>query len=291
MSKFVPECTKRAVLKKELGFTIMEIMIVIIIISATVTGVALSIGANSSAKLHSSSLMIVSAVKYAYSRSVSSGSTVRMVLDFKENTIQLQETFGRVVLNREDETGIGLNRKKYDDEYKADGTVVEHSFKDKMKKIGPTVTGQSVSSGTGNPMPAGGAGMGDAMTGGMYISDPFLKSIQNGMSGGGVPHYKGPRFEVIEGSRGKKRKLKSKIGFLKVFSPHTPLAIEEGFAFIYFFPGGMTEHTYIQLTTVNDDDPKINTIEIHPLNGSAKVYHKEVEPEVEDLSDMQEGDQ
>ncbi|MBN2802873.1 MAG: prepilin-type N-terminal cleavage/methylation domain-containing protein [Deltaproteobacteria bacterium] len=283
MKKFVTALGKTGSHQIKRGFTIMEIMIVIIIVAVAVTGVALSMGASKSANLHSSSWMLVSAVKYAYSRAVSSGSTVRIVLDFSENTIQLQETFGRVVLNRDDETGVGLNREKYEDEYKADGSVEEHSLSDKMKNIGPVVTGQSVSSGTGDVT--------GSLAGEMAISDPFLKSLQDGMAGAGIPHYKGPRFEVIEGSRGEKRPLKKDIRFLKVFSPHAPEPIEEGFAFIYFFPTGMTEHTYIQLTDSDEDDPHVKTVIISPLSGRTVIHHEAVEPDMEDLSDVQEGEQ
>lgn len=262
------------------GFTLMEIMIVILIIGMVVIGAALGFGATAKAKLKSAAWMLVSASKYAYSRSVSKGTTVRMVLDFENRTIQLQETTGRVVLNRADETGIGLNREDLEDEFLPDGSVKEGDFKDKLRNIGPNVRQDTPSNadGTVEPLP---------------ITDVFLKNLIGETSGGAIalgrPGYRGPRFVVVEGNQGKKRKFEGDVGFSKIFSPHSPTTIESGFGFVYFFPGGMTEHTFIQLSDFDDDKPEITTVVIHPLNGRAIIHHEELEPEG-DLSQLQEGE-
>lgn len=264
------------------GFTLMEIMVVLVIIGIVVTGAALGFGATTKAKLKSASWMLVSASKYAYSRAVSQGVTVRMVLDFEKRTIQLQETNGRVVLNRQDETGVGLNRKDSNDEYLPDGSVKEGDIEDKLRNIGPKFPSSTT---TGSQQ--------DGIMAPLPVTDTFLQNLIGGngldSSTSGVPKYKGPRFSTIEGNQGKTRNFEGDVGFLKVFSPHSPTVIDEGFAFVYYFPGGMTEHTFIQLSDFDDDEPEITTVIIHPLNGRAIIRHEEVEPQ-DDLSELQEGE-
>ncbi|MBN2524828.1 MAG: prepilin-type N-terminal cleavage/methylation domain-containing protein [Deltaproteobacteria bacterium] len=276
------------------GFTLMEIMVVLVIIGIVATGAALGFGATTKSQLRSATWMVVSASKYAYSRAVSRGVTVRMVLDFEERSIQLQEASGRVVLNREDETGVGLNRKDSEDVYKADGSVEENSLRDRLQRIGPKVS--SGTSGTSSGGDGGATGEGGMAS--FPVTDVFLKNLLGGTglgdssganSGKGWSGYKGPRFAEIDGNQGKKRIFAGKVGYLQVFSPHTPNVIDKGFAFVYYFPGGTTEHTYIQMSDNDEDEPEIKTVEIHPLNGRAIVHHAEVEP-VGDLDDVQEGE-
>ncbi len=257
------------------GFTIIELMIVIVLIAIIVTGAAMGMGALTGGKLQSSAWMIVSASRYAYSRAVSRGTTVRMVLDFDARTVQLQETSGRVVLNRDDETGVGLNREEFEDEYKADGSVEEHGMEDRLKDIGPSITGQSLSDGTSPTT----------------FTDPFLASMQSGFAGSGNTRYRGPRFEVIEGRRGEARTLPGDVGFSRVYSEHAPAPIEGGGknAFVYYFPGGTSELTYIQLSDFDDDRPQIATVVIHPLTGAATVFHEEKEPDGL-MSELQEAE-
>ncbi|MBN2343875.1 MAG: prepilin-type N-terminal cleavage/methylation domain-containing protein [Deltaproteobacteria bacterium] len=264
------------------GFTLMEIMIVIVIIGIVVTGAAFGFGATSKAKLKSAAWSIVSASKYAYSRAVSKGVTVRMVLDFEGRSIQLQETSGRVVLNRDDETGVGLNREDSEDEYMADGSIEEGDMKDKLRNIGPKF-----------PTPQSTGSSGDGGIAPLPVTDPFLQNLigGNGLEQvtTGVPMYKGPRFMTIDGNQGKKRTFGGDVGFLQVFSPHSPNVIDKGFAFVYYFPGGTTEHTYIQISDFDDEASEISTVVIHPLNGRAIIHHEELEP-LEDLSELQEGE-
>ncbi len=107
------------------GFTLIEIVVVILLISVAMTGVVLAIGDSSRTSLRSSTWTLVAASRYAYSRAVTQGLTVRIVLDFEKRTIQLQETDGRVVLNREDETGTGLHREGVEDVNDSDAEISE----------------------------------------------------------------------------------------------------------------------------------------------------------------------
>lgn len=269
-------------------------MVVVVIIAVVMTGVGLSLGATSRAKLRSSCFQLVSGIRYAYSNAVTKGMTTRVVLDFDKKTFHLEETSGRVVLNREDETGEGLNREGFD----PDAGIVPggSGMLDKAMK---TIESNEPS-GLDNVMgsadsPLGGMGqLGDVMgllgggTGmeGGVITDPFLRSMQLGT--GGLPiGYTRPKFKKLDGKRGEVRELQGDSKFIVVFSPHAPLPLEEGRAFVYFFPLGITEHTIIQ---ISDGKDRIYSVVVHPLTGQAEVINEPVEPE-EDLDELQEAEE
>ena len=279
----------------------IELVIVILIIASAVTAVALGVGSTSRAKLQSSAWTIAAASRYAYSRAVTQGVTVRMVLDFEKSTVQLQETTGRVVLNRDDETGSGLHREGVEDMYLADGGVVERAESISLDDIGkgPSLFGGELQSGDLSSFSSGSTAnpFGDMISGiGMgRLTDPFLASMQGGPDGeivsvsGNPAGYTGPRFMPIEGSRGEARELEGDAVFYKVYTPHEPTVREEGTAFVYFFPGGVTEHAIIEVSD-GEDDPKVYSVEIHPLSGRAEILNFELEPE-EELDDLMEAEE
>jgi len=282
------------------GFTLIEIIIVILIMASAMTAVALGTGATRRSNLRSSCFILVSAMRFAYSRAVTQGNTVRLVMDFEKRTIQLQETKGRVVLNKEDETGTGLRREDDEEYYDEDGGLVNVSLGSRLDSIGSSLTpiGQGGLAGG----PAGGmmggmggmGGMGMNSGGGMgRLVDPFLISMQAGGNGGGTGNpagYRGPKFEPLEGRKGEARKLKGSSAFKLVYSPHEPVPREDGRAYVYFFPGGLTEHVVVQVSDGDEDEPRIYSIELHPLTGRAKVINSEYEPE-EALDNLQEADE
>lgn len=68
-------------------------------------------------------------------------------------------------------------------------------------------------------------------------------------------------------------------------TPSDSLPRTDGEGGLYFFPGGSTEHTVVQLKDNNDN---IYSVEIHPLTGNGRVYPYAYEP-IGDLDDG-EGD-
>jgi hypothetical protein len=276
-------------------------MVVTIIIALVMTGVGLSIGATSRSNLRSSTWKLAAAIRYAYSRAVTQGYTVRLVMDFEKGTFHLEESDKRVVLTRVDETGEGLRREGEED-YGDAGPDDGRSMLDRqMDSIGG-----STSSGD-NSMSMGSTGMGGGMMGGGMmgmmagggdmsmmmdsvatgdVSDPFLAKMQASMTGN-TRGYVRPRFKPLPEKRGQKRELDGETKFAAVFTPHDPVTREEGRGFIYFFPGGLTEHSIIHLS---DGQDRIYSIEVHPLTGRPDIYNEAIEPE-EELDELQEADE
>lgn len=281
--------------------TLIEMMVVIFIAALIVGGAAFSLGATAQVSLRSSCWTLASAVRFAYSHAVTQGMTTRLVMDFESGTYYLEETGGRVVLNREDETGEGLKREGD----LPDGGLPASSLLDsKMNSIGSALgsggtMGTGLGGGAAGLMGMGLGGLGTSGTdgeGGMLsmmeglsggrITDPFLAAMQTGFSGNPAG-YRRPKFNALSGRRGEKRELEGNAKFQKVYTPHSPHPIEEGKAFIYFFPGGVTEHSIIQ---VSDGDERIYSVEIHPITGRAVIHTEEVEP-AENLDELQEAEE
>lgn len=82
------------------GFTIIEILIVVLLIALMATGATLGVRAATKANLRSACARLVAASRFAYSRSVAQGSTVRIMLDLGSNEMWFEEGSGRVTLAR-----------------------------------------------------------------------------------------------------------------------------------------------------------------------------------------------
>jgi len=289
------------------GLTLIELMVVVVIIGIAVGVIIMGFGATAQARLRSSAWTLAAAARYAYSRAVTQGTTTRVVLDFEARTIHIEETTGRVVLNPDDESGSGMRRGE-DDEFLGDAGVENQSLSTRIESIGQSIgqigSGLGSSSGAEQALdsPLGALGMAAGATDGSdpfggimtditmgSFSDPFLASLQ-GTGSNRPSRYRGARFQPLSGRRGEKRELEGDTVFRKAFTPHEPTPREDGKAFIYFFPGGTTEHAIIQLSDGAEEEELVYTVEVHPLNGRAVVHRFEYEPEYE-LDELQEADE
>ena len=82
----------------EHGFTLIEVMLVVAIIAAVVTGATFGIGAITRTRLRSSAFKVTSAARFAYSRSLTQGTTTRLHFDLEKNTMAVEETDTPVTL-------------------------------------------------------------------------------------------------------------------------------------------------------------------------------------------------
>jgi general secretion pathway protein H len=82
------------------GMTLIEIMVAVIIVAFVSTGVTYGLGLMMRTSLRSACLKIIAASRYAYTRSVTQGATVRVVLDLDEARLAIEEAHGRVALTR-----------------------------------------------------------------------------------------------------------------------------------------------------------------------------------------------
>ena len=106
------------------------------------------------------------------------------------------------------------------------------------------------------------------------------------LSGGGKHD---PGFSPVDvlgqDGDGPGRFVGSNVKILKVQTEHDEEPIVSGLAYIYFWPGGVTERAIVQLAQVGDDDGL--TVEISPLTGRADIKRGLIELP-EELFDVDE---
>lgn len=280
------------------GFTLIEVLIVLVIVGLATSGLVLSVGAVTRAHLRSSSWTVAAAVRQAYSHAVSTGKATRVVLDFEARTVFIEDTPGRLVLNRSDETGSGLHREDVDTDDQPAPAAGQPAATDEPSALdqagGGALTGSSPLGSAlslGMAMMNGQQGdMASMLTGAggqVTITDPFLAALSGQVVAGSASGYRRPQFAALEGKAGQPHELGGSTQFLAVFTPHDPKGRTEGKGFLYFFPGGVTEHAIVQLT---DGQDRTYSVEIHPLTGRAVVHAEAIEP-AEDLDALQEAEE
>jgi prepilin-type N-terminal cleavage/methylation domain-containing protein len=85
------------------GFTLIEVILVVAIIAVVVTGATFGLGAITRTRLRSSAFKVTSAARFAYNRSLTQGTTTRLVFDFEKNTMAIEETETPVTLATEEQ--------------------------------------------------------------------------------------------------------------------------------------------------------------------------------------------
>jgi prepilin-type N-terminal cleavage/methylation domain-containing protein len=80
------------------GFTLIEVILVVVIIAVVVTGATFGLGAITRTRLRSSAFKVTSAARFAYNRSLTQGTTTRLHFDFEKNTMAIEETHTPVTL-------------------------------------------------------------------------------------------------------------------------------------------------------------------------------------------------
>jgi general secretion pathway protein H len=89
----------------ERGVTLMEVLLVVAIV-AVATGVAmLGSGVADGARLRRSSVLIASAIRVAYGHANATGRTVRLVFNFEQRTVAIEEAAGSMSLAKNERTG------------------------------------------------------------------------------------------------------------------------------------------------------------------------------------------
>ncbi|MCB9611325.1 MAG: prepilin-type N-terminal cleavage/methylation domain-containing protein [Sandaracinus sp.] len=235
---------------REEGLTLVEMMIVVALLALVAVGVSYGIGALHRTKLRSAAMDVVGAARFAYHRAVSRSATVRLAFDLDAHTIAVEEANGHVTLDVSEDA-------ESDDEE-------DRSAADPWARAQARLDG-SMS-----------AQLGRSAFGPIEGSDgsPMKKYLPHRL-----PVVEGNELAAAEGDpRAAAAALDApEVRIYRVITPHEPEPRETGRGYVYFFPGGRTEHAYIYLT--DDDGTNVYTVEIHPLTGRAMVHRGELEPE------------
>lgn len=230
------------------GYTLIEILVVLAILVLVVAGASLGLSSLTRANLRSGTVMIAAAIRTGYTRAITQGHPVRLVMAIETGKIWLEETEDRLVLSRngDDDTG-------------GSSAAAEEAPTDGAQ--GPTAPPP--------PVPD---------------SDFQLGAATFEIGESNTPRYRGAQFQRIEGKRFEPRDLPSGVRILAVYTAHAAGRKEQGTQYLFFWPGGMTERAVIQ---VADKDGTTFSIVVHPLTGRTRIEGVPVEPEA-DLTDEEE---
>lgn len=91
----------------ERGLTLIEVLIVMAIVALIMGAVVIGSGQVGSARLRHSSTMIAGAIRVGFSRASATSKSVRLVMDFTENEIWLEEGDQPMLVQSKDITGTG----------------------------------------------------------------------------------------------------------------------------------------------------------------------------------------
>ncbi|AUX49070.1 hypothetical protein SOCE26_106150 [Sorangium cellulosum] len=87
------------------GLTLVEVLITVTVIALISGTVILGMGAVTSARLKRSAAMLAGAVRVAYAHANAKSKPVRLVFDFEERMIVLEESTSELLIERNDRTG------------------------------------------------------------------------------------------------------------------------------------------------------------------------------------------
>lgn len=98
------------------GFSLIEVMLVVVIVAIAATGTTYALGALTRTRLRSACMKLVAASRWAYNHSIVTGNTTRIRLDFDDATMALEESADPVTLAAvgkesagEDEDGAAID--------------------------------------------------------------------------------------------------------------------------------------------------------------------------------------
>jgi general secretion pathway protein H len=217
------------------GVTLVEVLITVAVVALLSGAAILGMGATSGARMKRGAVMIASAIRVAYAHANATSKPVRLVFDFEERQVILEEGSEQLFIDRKDKTGGA-----------AAATELEKAAQEEAEAIlkGPRA-----------PRPS------------------FQPSKAFG-------------FDPEDGKPGKD--LPTGIRFASVETAHADEAEISGRAYLYFWPGGMTERAAVMLTRGDgegDVDGDFMTVLVAPLTGKAKLMagrHAMARPRTDD---------
>ena len=190
------------------GYTLIEILVVLAILVFVVAGATLGLSSLTRANLRSAAVMIAAAVRTGYTRAITQGHPVRLVLAIDGGKVWLEETEDRLV----------LSRNAGDDDAAGSSVASDDTAGAESAPTGPT--------------PDTTFALG---------ASTFVVGDNN------TPRYRGAQFQRLEGKRFEPREMPSGTRILAVYTAHAEGRKETGTQYLFFWPGGQTERAVIQV--------------------------------------------
>jgi general secretion pathway protein H len=217
------------------GLTLLEVLIVVLIIALLVGAVLLGPGALRSSQVRGAATLIVSAVRLAGARANTTGRPARLVFDFDEKRLLLEEAVGSHFARSKTDVAGGAEA----------ATDLEKAAREESERVleGPRAPRQE------------------------FVPVPVLTDPDDPTKG---------------------RAFGSGVLLARMQTEHDDEPITSGRGYLYFWPGGLTEHAAIHLKRLGGSDEGI-TVMIKALTGRASVERGRVDLELPRLDEDTEG--
>ena len=226
--------------RAERGLTLIEIMIALLIAVVLFAAVIMSVGAITGSKAKASAGELAGVIRSLYDTAALTGKTCRLVFEIpgpkSEETAKYRAECAAagVTTSRDRETALRDENRARDDEKRQGGKDTRRNFRS--------------SSGSGEPS-----------------IQELMEQEQNRVE-------QAARFSEYTAEEVAPRELPGGVG-VSVWTRHQKTAVEQGVAYLYFFPQGYTEkaHVYVR------QGDNVWTLTVSPLTGKVSVVAEELE--------------
>jgi general secretion pathway protein H len=241
-----PICPVRV---RDLGFTLLELMLVLGLIALLSTSVVAGFRSFSKAELRGTTAKVAGVIRYLFDRASTTGKIHRMVFDFDNGKYWAEVSDDRFFMPRERET---------DDSRVKDAEAIAQEKKDEE-----LARAKEQTSGTGT-------GAADEA-----LADPSRYQPTEWKP-------KRARFEPLKETLVKPVQLR-KMRLAGLFTPRYARPVTTGLGYIYFFPLGQTEPAIVHIS--DEEGKAFFSLLVHPLSGKVKVVGGYVAPRVDEQFD------
>jgi general secretion pathway protein H len=233
-----------AVRRRQGGFTLIEIMVVLVIIALMGSLGVKGFRALARSDLRASSTNLAGAMRFLFDKASTTGKTHRLVLDLEKSSYWAEVSDDKFFIPRDTESPEAAKRRE---EIEAQE---DEEAKQKQEKRAAELAASSDSSSSGSSFD--------------------LSKLE-------VGEYKPKRarFAAFKETALKPVTLKKAV-LRSVYTPRLSEPVTSGRAYIYFFPLGQTEQAIVTLS--DKEGEVVFSLVAHPITGRVKVYNEEVKP-------------
>jgi general secretion pathway protein H len=229
---------------REHGFTLIEIMIVLVIIALVGSLGIRGFRSLARSDLRTSTTNLAGAMRFLFDRASTTGKVHRLVLDLENSRYWAEVSDDKFFIPRDSESPEALSRREDLEALEDEETRKKQEEAEKAAAS----SGSSSSSG----------------------SSFDLAKLEVGEF-----KPKRARFAAFKETALKPVTLKKAV-LRSVYTPRVTEPITSGRAYIYFFPLGQTEPAIVTLSDPTGET--IFSLVAHPITGRVRVYNQEVKP-------------
>ncbi len=250
------------------GFTIMELMVVLAIISLIMAGSAVALRAVMRTNLRSAAGRVAATLRYVFDRATMTGSYMRVALDLDKGEVWIEQSTGAFSLKEgreQDVTDADKDKGQADEESATTEDEQAAAERRKQAKMSPLLGLFGAEAPAEGQDEEGQDGAEATFTPGIDV-DLLRREVERDMR---PVEKKKVTFTPLKNMVSRTLRLHKDVRIAAVITPRVVDPIEEGKAYIYFFPQGHAEAAIVHLLDKSD---KGFSVVLHPLSGRARVY-------------------